>query len=202
MIGISSFRIKDCLFEPKVIHYHFSSVSSRKGSLQHLATFFFSFYAFSLCYNVLFCSFLRNKYITNSDINTIISSSGHLHIRKMGPRESAVLLSLAVFSVFSFGYLFPFFPVSYWLVSSCSASASCWDCKAVIMWLSLSSPSKNSSAPCSVIPILWSVTRPLGKTCSFLNFEGGYTQEAVQFFFFNHRHSLTIIHEGEVNIFE
>ena len=103
---------------------------------------------------------------------------------KMSPRESAVLLSLAVFSVFSFGYLFPFFPVSYWLVSSCSASASCWDCKAVIMWLSLSSPSKNSSAPCSVIPILWSVTRPLGKTCSFLDFEGGYAQEAVQFVFF------------------
>ena len=166
-----------------------------------LGDFFFFFNASSLCYNVLFCSFLRNKYITNSDINTIISSSGHLHIRKMGPRESAVLLSLAVFSVFSFGYLFPFFPVSYWLVSSCSASASCWDCKAVIMWLSLSSPSKNSSAPCSVIPILWSVTRPLGKTCSFLDFEGGYAQEAVQFFF-HYRHSFTIIHEGEVNIFE
>ena len=116
MVGISSSRIKDSLFEPKVIHYHFSSVSSRKGSLQHLATFFSFFYVFSLCYNVLFCSFLRNKYITNSDINTIISSSGHLHIRKMGPRESTVLLSLAVlsvFSVFSFGYLFPFFPVSY-----------------------------------------------------------------------------------------
>lgn len=125
MVGISSFRIKDCLFEPKVIHYNFPLYPQGKAVYNTWRLFFSFFMLFHYVTMYYFAFFLRNKYITNSDINTIISSSGHLHIRKMGPRESAVLLSLAVFSVFSFGYLFPFFPVSYWLVSSCSASASC-----------------------------------------------------------------------------
>ena len=54
-------------------------------------------------------------------------------------------------------------PAVYWVVSSCKASASCWDCKARIISFSLSSPSRKSSRQCSVKPILWSVPRPCGE---------------------------------------